>query len=68
MTRKTEAKGTEGSGRRDFLKLASLSGPAAVAAAVSLRTAEAEADESDTGSTGMKDTAHTRAYYDSARF
>jgi hypothetical protein len=53
--------------RRDFLKLASVSAPAALAAvAVSGGTAEA-ADVEDTGS-GLRDTAHTRAYFESAKF
>lgn len=56
----------EGASRRDFLKLASVSAPAA-AAAVSLRADAAEAAPA-TGETRMQDTAHTRAYLDSARF
>ena len=57
----------EGASRRDFLKLASVSAPAAVAAAT-LSGTEAEAAEVATGETRMQDTAHTRAYLDSARF
>jgi len=45
MSKKEEA----GNSRRDFLKLASVSAPAALAAAT-------------------VDNAHTRAYFDSARF
>ena len=63
MTRKTE--GT--TSRRDFLKLAGTAAPAAVAVAAVSGTA-AEADEPDLTSEKMQDTAHTRAYYDSARF
>ena len=53
--------------RRDFLKLASVSAPAAVAA-TALATTEAEAETARTGEGGMRDTAHIRAYLDSARF
>lgn len=52
--------------RRDFLKLASVSAPAAVAAAA-LTGSEAEA-ATDVAGDGLRDTAHTRAYFDSARF
>ena len=57
----------EGASRRDFLKLA---GTAAPAAAVAVATAgtQAEAAEPDLASDKMQDTAHTRAYLDSARF
>lgn len=65
-TKKVEKGG--GTGRRDFLKLATLSAPAAVAAAASLGTAEAEAKTEDSGSDRIQDTAHTRAYYESTRF
>ena len=60
-------KKTEGSSRRDFLKLAGTAAPAAVAAAAVSGTA-AEAAEPDLTSETMQDTAHTRAYFDSARF
>ncbi|WP_208349308.1 ubiquinol-cytochrome c reductase iron-sulfur subunit N-terminal domain-containing protein [Pseudaestuariivita rosea] len=63
MSKKKE----EGASRRDFLKLASVSAPAAVAAAT-LTGTQAEAAEVVTGETRIQDTAHTRAYYDSARF
>ena len=54
--------------RRDFLKLAGTTAPAALAAvAVSGTEAEA-ADLSETQKSGLRDTAHTRAYFDSARF
>ena len=63
MTKKTE----DGASRRDFLKLAGTAAPAAVAAlAVSSTTAEAQ--PVDLSSDKMQDTAHTRAYLDSARF
>jgi hypothetical protein len=57
----------DGASRRDFLKLASVSAPAA-AAAVALSGTEAEAATPDLSSDKMQDTAHTRAYFDSARF
>lgn len=63
MTKKTE----EGSSRRDFLKMAGTAAPAAVAMAAASGTV-AEAAEPDLTSDKMQDTAHTRAYYDSARF
>ena len=63
MTRKTETTAS----RRDFLKLAGTAAPAAVAA-VAVSGTEAEASEIDASDGKMKDTAHTRAYFDSARF
>ncbi len=62
MTKKTE----EATSRRDFLKLAGTAAPAVVAATVAGTTAEANAP--DLQSEKMQDTAHTRAYFDSARF
>lgn len=63
MTRKSD----EATSRRDFLKLAGTTAPiAAVATLASGR--EAEAKEADLSSDRIQDTAHTRAYYDSARF
>ncbi|WP_372572044.1 twin-arginine translocation signal domain-containing protein [Ruegeria jejuensis] len=56
----------DGASRRDFLKLATTTAPvAAVAVATS---AQAEAAEPDLSKETMQDTAHTRAYLDSARF
>ena len=55
------------SGRRDFLKLAGLSAPAA-AAAVAVSGGNAQAELIDPSDVRMKDTPHTRAYFDSARF
>ena len=63
MTKEKET----GASRRDFLKLAGTAAPAAVAAAAMTGTA-AEASEVDPTSEKMQDTAHTRAYFDSARF
>lgn len=53
--------------RRDFLKLASTAAPAAAAALV-LTPDGAQAAAVNLQSEAMQDTAHTRAYYDSARF
>ncbi|MFU8779101.1 MAG: ubiquinol-cytochrome c reductase iron-sulfur subunit N-terminal domain-containing protein [Roseovarius sp.] len=63
MTRKNEA----GSSRRDFLKLAATGAPA-VAVATVVAAGEAQAAEPDLTSDRMQDTAHTRAYFESARF
>lgn len=52
--------------RRDFLKLATVAAPAA---AVTLTGKSAEAADLDQQTeSGLRDTAHTKAYYDSARF
>lgn len=59
--------GGEKSSRRDFLKLASVTAPAAVAVAV-LPGARAEAAQKPETTSGVRDTAHTRAYFESARF
>lgn len=64
MRGKNEEAGNKG--RRDFLKLATLSAPAA-AVAVTAGTTETEAKAS-ASKDRMQDTAHTRAYFDSARF
>ena len=63
MTKKTE----EATSRRDFLKLAGTTAPIA-AVAVATGAGQAEAAEPDLTSEKMQDTAHTRAYFDSARF
>lgn len=55
--------------RRAFLKLAGTAAPlAAVAVATGTTEAQAAAAEPDLSSDKMQDTAHTRAYYASARF
>lgn len=56
-----------GSSRRDFLRLAATGAPAAAVASVAA-AGTAEAAEPDLTSNKMQDTAHTRAYFDSARF
>jgi len=53
-------------GRRDFLKIAGTAAPLAAAATVSGTATEAA--EPDPSSDRLQDNAHTRAYYDSARF
>ncbi|WP_417604695.1 twin-arginine translocation signal domain-containing protein [Primorskyibacter flagellatus] len=63
MTRKTD----EATSRRDFLKLAGTTAPLA-AVAIATGATEAEAAAPDLTSEKMQDTAHTRAYYTSARF
>ena len=63
MTKKTAETNT---GRRDFLKLTATTAPLA---AVAMATGEtAEAAEPDLSRETMQDTAHTRAYFASARF
>jgi len=52
--------------RRNFLKLAAISAPAAAATATLGTEAEAAAVTGD--ETVLRDTAHTRAFYASARF
>ncbi len=63
MTKKDEV---ATSGRRDFLKLATVAAPAA-AVAVSGKAVVADTLDEHAGE-GLQDTAHTRAYLDSARF
>ncbi|MEI4231342.1 ubiquinol-cytochrome c reductase iron-sulfur subunit N-terminal domain-containing protein [Roseovarius sp. D22-M7] len=53
--------------RRDFLRLAATGAPA-VAVATAMTGRAAEAAEPDLASDKIQDTAHTRAYLDSARF
>lgn len=64
MTEKTETTQS----RRDFLKLAGTAAPAAAVAAVTVSGSEVAAETVDASSGRMQDTAHTRAYLDSARF
>lgn len=51
--------------RRDFLKIAGVAAPGAIAVATG---SEVQAAEPDLSSDKMQDTAHTRAYFASARF
>ncbi|MDJ0638771.1 MAG: twin-arginine translocation pathway signal protein [Paracoccaceae bacterium] len=53
--------------RRDFLKMAGTTAPIA-AVAVTTTGTTAEAAEPDLSRETMQDTAHTRAYFDTARF
>ncbi|KRS16126.1 hypothetical protein [Roseovarius indicus] len=57
----------DGASRRDFLKLAGTTAPIA-AVAVATGASDAEAAEPDLSSDKMQDTAHTRAYFASAKF
>lgn len=57
----------DGATRRDFLKLAGTTAPIA-AVAVASGPSDAEAAEPDLSSDKMQDTAHTRAYFASAKF
>jgi hypothetical protein len=57
----------EGTNRRDFLKLAGTTAPIA-AVTLATGTTAAEAQPVDLESDQIQDTAHTRAYLDSARF
>ena len=56
----------DGASRRDFLKLAGTTAPVAAVAMATATTAEAQ--PVDPTSEKMQDTAHTRAYLESARF
>lgn len=53
--------------RRDFLKIAATGAPA-LAAVATLAPQQADAQPVDLSSSKIQDTAHTRAYFDSARF
>lgn len=61
-----DEKKKEGASRRDFLKLAGTSAPAAVAA-VAVGTESAAADEAQPGS-ALRKTEHVKKYLASARF
>lgn len=61
------SKDENGATRRDFLKHAALTAPVA-AAAVATGAPKAEAAAPDAAQDGIQDTAHIRAYYESARF
>ena len=60
-------KSEDGTSRRGFLKIAGTAAPVAVVAIASGATV-AEASPVDLSSGNMQDTAHTRAYLNSARF
>lgn len=63
MTRKCD----EATSRRNFLKLAGTTAPIAAVATLTSGS-ETEAKAVDLSSDRLQDTAHTRAYYESARF
>ncbi|MCC0029427.1 MAG: twin-arginine translocation signal domain-containing protein [Brucellaceae bacterium] len=52
--------------RRNFMKLAATAAPAAAVVAVTGQ--EAEAAEAEVKTSGLRKTAHVKAYLDSARF
>ena len=55
--------------RRDFLKVAGLTGATAGVAAVALKTKSAKADISGAGAkSGYQETEHVKKYYELARF
>ena len=54
--------------RRDFLKLAGATAPAAAVTLAASGTDAAAAAPEDAKGQGLRDTAHTRAYFESARF
>jgi len=60
-------KSEPGANRRDFLKMAATAAPAAAAATVMTQASTAEAAE-PVNETRLQDTAHTRAFYTTARF
>jgi len=53
--------------RRSFLKLAAAAAPAAAAATALSATAANAVELEETGS-GLRDTPHTQAYFDSVKF
>ena len=53
-------------GRRNFLKLAAVSAP--VVAAVAATGTDVQAAELDETGSGLRDTAHTQAYFETAKF
>ena len=55
----------ERANRRDFLKLATTAAPAAAVVAVA---APASAEVEEHASEGLRNTEHTKKFYDSARF
>ncbi|MEP2782541.1 MAG: twin-arginine translocation signal domain-containing protein [Pseudoruegeria sp.] len=61
-------KDKEATSRRDFLKLAGTAVPAAAATVLATGQEAEAANAPDSQATALQDTAHTRAYFDSARF
>lgn len=64
MTKKDQS---DAQSRRDFLKMASVSAPAAVAAVAMSGSAAVAVEAEETGE-GLRNTAHVLAYYESAKF
>lgn len=58
-------KGRGAASRRDFLKLAAASAPAV---AVAASGSAAAASEVEAAGEGLRETAHVKAYYESAKF
>ncbi|OEY66433.1 twin-arginine translocation signal domain-containing protein [Marinobacter sp. X15-166B] len=54
--------------RRRFLKMAAAAAPAAVAMAVAPNAAAEVVNQNVPNSSGLRDTEHTRKYFESARF
>jgi len=67
MTDKSKFSSVTGHGRRDFLKAMVLAAPVAAVTAVGAEAKQME-PEVDTTAVRLQDTAHTRAYFDSAGF
>ncbi len=68
MTDAPQFAAPEDTGRRNFLKLAATATPAAAVAVATGQAAQAGPAAADPTVERMQDTAHTRAYFDSARF
>jgi hypothetical protein len=67
MQDQDDGNSAHGNGRRNFLKLASISAPAAIATLAGQR-AEAEEETITYGKTRLRSTPHTRAYFKAAKF
>lgn len=57
-----------GNSRRRFLKMAAVAAPAALAVAVAPNAAAEAVKTAPKKSRGLRDTEHTRKYFESARF
>ena len=65
MTKKND---TDGTSRREFLKLAGAGAPVATVALAASSSVANAANDPDLSKTLIQDTEHTRAYLDSIRF
>ncbi|TDE40058.1 ubiquinol-cytochrome c reductase iron-sulfur subunit N-terminal domain-containing protein [Antarcticimicrobium sediminis] len=63
-----ETSNSDKTNRRDFLKLAASSAPAAVVAVAASGSEAAAASDAGAKTSGLQDTPQTRAYYETARF